>query len=178
MFVLLSAFGVDWQTELKEQFVSDSSIQLVEYNYGIDFDYSEVGLDWYIIRNSEWTQDIINPYCFPWVENAKDSGIGEWIEFDLSSPQSITYILNGFVDGNRMHLYKANSRIKEAKFTGWTEICKEIKQNVHFEDFVYFKTVQFAEPVTKFRITIKETYPGEKWQDTAISAVMFPVLKK
>ena len=39
MFVLLSAFGVDWQTELKEQFVSDSSIQSGEYNYGIDFDY-------------------------------------------------------------------------------------------------------------------------------------------
>ena len=57
-----------------------------------------------------------------------------------------------------MHLYKANSRIKEAEFTGWTENGKEIKQNVHnvhFEDFVYFKTVQFAEPVTKFRITKK-----------------------
>lgn len=76
-----------------------------------------------------------------------------------------------------MHLYKANSRIKEAELTGWTETGKEIKQNVYFEDFVYFKTVQFSEPVTKFRITIKEVYPGEKCQDTSISAVMFPIKK-
>lgn len=156
----------------------NSSSHLIEKSHGIEFDYSGVGLDWYIIHNAEWPHDEINAYCFPWVENAADSGIGEWIEFDLSSPQSTTYILNGFVDGNRMHLYKATSRMKEAEFTGWTENSKEIKQNVHFEDFVYFKTVQFSEPVTKFRITIKETYPGEKWQDTAISAVMFPVLNK
>lgn len=161
-------------------FIKDvsSSSYLIEKSKGIEFNYSGVCLDWYIIRNTEWPQDMINPYCFPWVENATDGGIGEWIEFDLSSPQSITYILNGFVDGNRMHLYKANSRIKEAEVSGWTEKGKEIKQNVHFEDFVYFKTIQFSEKVTKFRITIKETYPGEKWQDTAISAVMFPVSKK
>lgn len=166
------------------QFYSDiinnvkSSTHLIETSHGIEFDYSGICLDWYLDHDGEWPADEINPYCFPWVENAADSGIGEWIEFDLSSPQSTTYILNGFVDGNRMHLYKANSRMKEAEVTGWTESGKEIKQNVHFEDFVYFKTVQFSEPVTKFRITIKETYPGEKWQDTAISAVMFPVLNK
>ena len=156
----------------------NSSSHLVETRYGIKFDYSGICLDLFLTRSRDWPQDGINPYCFPWVENAAGPGIGEWIEFELDSPQSITYILNGFVDGNRMHLYKANSRIKEAEFTGWTEKGKEIKQNVHFEDFVYFKTVQFSEPVTRFRITIKDAYPGDKWQDTCISAVMFPVLKK
>lgn len=154
-----------------------SSSHLVEMSKGIEFDYSGNNLDWFLLRDGEWPQDEINPYCFPWVENVEGPGIGEWIEFELNTPQTITYILNGFVDANRMHLYKSNSRIKEAVFTGWTESGKEIKQNVHFEDFVYFKTVQFSEPVTKFRITIKETYAGEKWQDTCISAVMFPVRK-
>ncbi len=156
-----------------------SNSHLVEINSKIEFNYSGISLDWFIIHSGgEMSRDGINPYCFPWVENAEGPGIGEWIEFELDSPQSITYILNGFVDGNRMHLYKANSRIKEAEFTGWTEKGKEIKQNVHFEDFVYFKTVQFSEPVTRFRITIKDAYLGDKWQDTCISAVMFPVLKK
>ncbi len=156
-----------------------SSSHLVEDNRGIKIDYCGKNLDWYITkRGRELATDILNEYCFPWVENADGPGVGEWIEFELNSPQSITYILNGFVDGHRMHLYKANSRLKEAEITGWTENGKEIKQNVHFEDFVYFKTVQFSEPVIKFRITIKEAYPGDKWQDTCISAVMFPVEKK
>lgn len=156
-----------------------SSSHLVEENRGIKIDYCGKNLDWYITkRGRELATDIINEYCFPWVENVDGLGIGEWIEFNLNSPQTITYILNGFVDGNRMHLYKANSRMKEAEITGWSENGKEIKQNVHFEDFVYFKTVQFSEPVIKFRITIKDAYPGEKWQDTCISAVMFPVERK
>lgn len=155
-----------------------SSSHLVEISKGIEIDYSGISLDWYILRDWEWPQDEINPFCFPWVENITGPGIDEWVEFELNTPQTITYILNGFVDGNRMHLYKANSRLKEAEITGWTENGKEIKQNVHFEDFVYFKTVQFSEPVIKFRITIKDAYPGEKWQDTCISAVMFPVERK
>jgi len=152
-----------------------SSSHLIEKSKGIEFDYSGINLDWYLVRNGEFAADQINPYCFPWVENAEGCGIGEWVEFELNKPSALTYILNGFVDGSRMHLYKENSRIKEAEFLGWTEDGKEIKMKIHFEDFVYFKTVQFSEPVIKFRITIKEVYPGEKWQDTAISAVMFPV---
>lgn len=156
-----------------------SSSHLVEDNRGIKIDYCGKNLDWYITkRGRELATDILNEYCFPWVENADGPGVGEWIEFELNSPQLITYILNGFVDGHRMYLYKANSRLKEAEITGWTENGNEIKQNVHFEDFVYFKTVQFSEPVIKFRITIKEAYPGDKWQDTCISAVMFPVERK
>ena len=156
-----------------------SSSHLVEDNRGIKIDYCGKNLDWYITkRGRELATDILNEYCFPWVENADGPGVGEWIEFELNSPQLITYILNGFVDGHRMYLYKANSRLKEAEITGWTENGNEIKQNVHFEDFVYFKTVHFSEPVIKFRITIKEAYPGDKWQDTCISAVMFPVERK
>ena len=157
----------------------NSSSHLVEKQHGIEFDYSGLNLDIFLLHPvGYWAHDLINPYCFPWVENAEDTGIGEWIEFELNYPQSITYILNGFVDGNRMHLYKANSRIKEAEIIGWTVEGHEIKQNVHFEDFVYFKTVQFSKPVKKFHIIIKEVYSGEKWQDTCISAVMFPVKDK
>ena len=157
----------------------NSSSHLVETNNKIEFNYSGISLDWFIIHSGgEMARDEINPYCFPWVEDIEGPGIGEWVEFELNTPQTITYILNGFVDGNRMHLYKANSRMKEAEITGCSENGKEIKQNVHFEDFVYFKTVQFSEPVIKFRITIKEAYSGDKWQDTCISAVMFPVERK
>ena len=137
--------------------------------------YNGQYLDKYFIT---WQANVNqNSHCFPWVENVDGTGINEWIEFELKSPQNVTYVLNGFVDGSRPHLYKYNSRIKEAEVVGWTEKNAEVKQNVHFEDFVYFKTIKFSEPVKKFRIIIKETYSGEKWQDTAISAVLFPILE-
>ena len=33
---------------------------------------------------------------------------------------------------------------------------------------------EISAPVVKIRITIQDVYPGSKWQDTAISAIMFP----
>ena len=120
----------------------------------------------------------INPYCFPWVENAAGGGIGEWIELELNSPQSTMYVLNGFVDGTRPHLYKMNSRMQTALVEGTTVRGKKISQTVRFEDFVYFRTIVFAEPVERVRITIQSVYEGDKWQDTAISAIMFPEKKR
>lgn len=150
-----------------------SSSFLTENYNGQSLIYNGQFLDKYFITWQAMVKQ--NSHCFPWVENVEGTGIDEWIEFELKSPQQTTYILNGFVDGSRPHLYKYNSRIKESEVIGWTEKGKDVKQNVHFEDFVYFKTIKFSEPVTKFRIIIKETYPGEKWQDTAISAVLFPI---
>ena len=67
-----------------------------------------------------------------------------------------------------------NRRIKKALIKGITAKGKELDQTVYFEDFVYFKTIQFTKPVVKIRITIQDVYAGTKWQDTAISAIMLP----
>ena len=57
--------------------------------------------------------------------------------------------------------------------TGWQTVANGYAE-VRFEDFVYFRTIVFAEPVERVRITIQSVYEGDKWQDTAISAIMFP----
>lgn len=145
---------------------------LSETNDNHVFQYNGYNIEKYIIWNVFLDQ--INPYCFPWVENAAGGGIGEWIELELDSPQSTMYVLNGFVDGTRPHLYKMNSRMQTALVEGTTADGKKISQTVHFEDFVYFRTIVFAEPVERVRITIQSVYEGAKWQDTAISAIMFP----
>lgn len=149
---------------------------LSETNSNHVFQYNGYNIEKYII----WDMFIcnINPYCFPWVENAAGGGIGEWIELELNSPQSTMYVLNGFVDGTRPHLYKMNSRMQTALVEGTTVRGKKISQTVRFEDFVYFRTIVFAEPVERVRITIQSVYEGDKWQDTAISAIMFPEKKR
>ncbi|MGI5057244.1 NADase-type glycan-binding domain-containing protein [Treponema socranskii] len=145
---------------------------LSETNNNHVFQYNGYNIEKYIIWNEFLHQ--INPYCFPWVENATGGGIGEWIELELDSPQNTMYVLNGFVDGTRPHLYKMNSRMQTALVEGTTVRGKKISQTVRFEDFVYFRTIVFAEPVERVCITIQSVYEGNKWQDTAISAIMFP----
>lgn len=127
----------------------------------------------------EWMLDTsvgekLNPFWNPWVEGASGEGAGEWFEIQLKIPQRVCYVLNGFVDMYRPHLYKMNSRIKEALFIAETLNGNVITQEIIFPDFVHFKTILFNEPVRSIRILIKSTYPGEKWQDCAISAIMFP----
>ena len=145
---------------------------LSETNDNHVFEYNGYNIETYIM----WDMFIceVNPYCFPWVENAAGGGIGEWIELELDSPQNAMYVLNGFVDGTRPHLYKMNSRMQTALVEGTTVSGKKISQTVRFEDFVYFRTIVFVEPVERIRITIQSVYEGDKWQDTAISAIMFP----
>ena len=145
---------------------------LSETNNNHVFQYNGYDIEKYIIW--DFFNCNINPYCFPWVENAAGGGIGEWIELELDSPQNTMYVLNGFVDGTRPHLYKMNSRMQTALVEGPTVRRKKISQTVRFEDFVYFRTIVFAEPVERIRITIHSVYEGDKWQDTAISAIMFP----
>ncbi|MGI5077824.1 NADase-type glycan-binding domain-containing protein [Treponema maltophilum] len=149
---------------------------LSETNDNHVFEYNGYNIETYIM----WDMFIceVNPYCFPWVENAAGGGIGEWIELKLDSPQNAMYVLNGFVDGTRPHLYKMNSRMQTALVEGTTVSGKKISQTVRFEDFVYFRTIVFVEPVERIRITIQSVYEGDKWQDTAISAIMFPEKKR
>jgi hypothetical protein len=127
----------------------------------------------------EWMLDTsvgekINPFWNPWVEGAFNDGTGEWFEVRLKVPQMVCYVLNGFVDLYRPHLYKMNCRIKEAQVIAVTIADNVITQDIIFPDFIHFKTILFNEPVRTIRIIIKSTYQGEKWQDCAISAIMFP----
>ncbi|SIQ95627.1 hypothetical protein SAMN05920897_11955 [Alkalispirochaeta americana] len=115
-----------------------------------------------------------NPLIYPWVEDVEGPGIGEWIQIDISEGRDRFYVLNGFVDPYRPHLYKMNSRVKAATVIGTTEDGRSLEQQVRFLDFVYFKTIQFPEPVVSMRLVIDSAYPGSRWQDTAISAIMPP----
>ena len=121
-----------------------------------------------------WTPD--NKYDFismPWVEGVAGDGKGEWIELELNGYISDLYILNGYVDIRRPHLFKENNRIKEA-----TLICttgnpdgKIFEKKVAFEDFVYVKSIELGKDFKKIRIRIDSVFKGSKYDDTAITSI-------
>lgn len=149
--------------------VTNSSF-LSETLSGVNFDYTGNRLsELFQVSHGRGYHNI---YALPWVEGVEGPGIGEWVQVEPTSPKKTFYILNGFVDPYRPHLYKMNSRVKDGLAIGTTSTGKTIEQNVHFEDFAYFKTVVFPEPVATMRLVIQSVYPGSKWQDTAISAIL------
>ncbi len=113
----------------------------------------------------------------PWVEGKDGYGIGEWIEYDISSflekredlnnRNARLYILNGYVNPKLPHLYKENSRIKKATLI----IDDSTVIKIEFEDIVEFKCVELGRSFTKVKIIIDEVYKGTKYDDTCITAI-------
>lgn len=110
-----------------------------------------------------------NDAHIPWVEGAKGYGIGETITVEYKKPRPAVSILNGYVDINNMKLYKENARLKEIEIE---DLQTGKKQTVHFEDKVYFNYIAFEEETAKIKITIKDVYPGTKYSDTCVSAII------
>ena len=113
----------------------------------------------------------------PWVEGKSGYGIGEWIEYDISSflenredlkdQNAKLYILNGYVNPNQPALYKDNSRIKKATLIiDDTTVIK-----IEFNDIVEFTCVELNRPFFKVRLIIDEVYKGSKYDDTCITAI-------
>lgn len=73
-----------------------------------------------ILHAKDLDENYFENIPMPWVEGKEDDGIGEWISFNTHRLGVRTlYIVNGFVDIRRPHLFKENNRVKNA-----TLICK------------------------------------------------------
>ena len=112
----------------------------------------------------------------PWCEAASDYGKGEWIEIEISSEVDIKSILflNGFIDFNRVDLYKKNNRIKLIDIKINDETYGKVFE---LEDTRNLQKIELPFPVKasdkiKIRFTIVDVYPGEQWNDTCISRVI------
>lgn len=113
-----------------------------------------------------WLYDSVSP---PWVEGVKGYGIGEYLDIDFKYASDEIQILNGFVDFSRKHLYRANSRVK--KILVESEDPKFAKE-YELEDVVRYTPVRLPEKTKKIRITIKDVYKGDKYDDTCISSII------
>ena len=105
----------------------------------------------------------------PWVEAVEGDGIGEYLDIEFKKFSDELQILNGFVDFRRKHLFKDNNRVKtilvessEPKFS----------QEYELEDAAKYTSIKLPAKTNRVKITIKEVYPGNKWQDTCLSSIL------
>lgn len=130
-----------------------------------------------ILHAKDLDENYFENIPMPWVEGKEDDGIGEWISFNTHRLGVRTlYIVNGFVDIRRPHLFKENNRVKNA-----TLICKPADINkepfeikIEFKDFVYTKTIELPERCISFKLIIDSVYKGSKYSDTVITSIYTP----
>ena len=117
-----------------------------------------------------------------WVEGVTGQGIGETITFifpeDYSqyhvSDEGVSFwglrILNGYQKNEKV--WKANSRVKKIliKHNSNPKYTVTLQDNMDIQEahFKYF----LIKPGDQVQIVILEVYPGEKYQDTALSELI------
>ncbi|MBP7263758.1 MAG: hypothetical protein KBB32_06250 [Spirochaetia bacterium] len=110
-------------------------------------------------------------YLRCWAEGVDGPGIGEYVDIVFSRDSDRLIVLNGYVDILRRSLYKDNSRPKIVELRSESP---EFTMEYEFEDVVKFHEIALPEPTRSLRMTIKDVYPGRKYDDTCVSAVMLP----
>lgn len=110
--------------------------------------------------------DSITP---PWAEGVSGYGIDEYLICEFNNSVDEIQILNGFVDFRRPALYKKNSRVK--KFLIESENPKFSKE-YSLEDEVKFSVLKLPQKTNQIKITIKDIYKGDKYDDTCLSAIV------
>lgn len=122
-------------------------------------------------------------YNLPWVV----TNTNNWIEF-LVTPQFEDYstdylevsqlvICNGYFYPGRLDLYKKNSRIKQIKLVyGEIDFITELKDIPGFQTINLPKSINVNKD-TNFKLFIQSIYPGDKYKDIALSAILFPTAR-
>jgi hypothetical protein len=104
----------------------------------------------------------------PWLEGANGAGLGEWVRFEFAQPLELARIeiANGYQKDDGRFL--GNPRVRLLK----VEYSSGAVQIVQLFDV---KDMQIIEPASEavewVRLVILSVYPGDEWQDTALSEV-------
>ena len=116
-----------------------------------------------------------------WVEGAKGNGVGEYLEYtyDFTEKSQASLAVNHITvfNGYRKsrHLWKANGRVKAFALS----VNGKPRGVIRLADAYNYQTVELP-PIplangkkTVLRFTIRDVYPGEKYQDTAVTDLTF-----
>lgn len=110
--------------------------------------------------------DTITP---PWVEGVPGYGVGEWLDVTFKYKSDELQILNGYVDFRRMYLYKVNSRVKTILVESENP---KFSREYEFDDIVKYTVISLPQKTDHIKITIKDVYPGDKYDDTCLSSIL------
>jgi hypothetical protein len=117
---------------------------------------------------NKWSADIAPNSC--WAEGVPGNGEGEWLEIGASVPVRLDtlQITNGLVASESR--FRANSRVKKLDLSvnGGEPITVQLPDQMDPFDV---KLPDSQQVVRKIRLTIREVYPGTKYQDTCVSRI-------
>jgi hypothetical protein len=105
-----------------------------------------------------------------WAEGAKGGGAGEWIEAELEVPkplQSLT-IFGGYQKDPTLYQNNARPKRVEILLNGEHRFEADLPD---VDEAVEIPVVGYEKAVERLRLTIKDVYPGDKWQDCVITSV-------
>lgn len=123
----------------------------------------------YTLGGEDWMNYCLDYVTPPWVEGKKSYGIGEYLDIEFYKNVNEIQILNGYVDFDRQYLFKENSRVKVILIES---LDGKFSQLYELKDLVEFSDIMFPYPTSKIRITIKEVYPGDKYDDTCLTTII------
>lgn len=106
----------------------------------------------------------------PWVEGSPGGGAGEWLEFTFDREREIhsVQICNGYQKSEQA--FKNNARVKSATLT----FSDGSSHKLSLPDDMRCRIYPLPMPKSHTaRLTITDTYKGAKWQDMAISSILF-----
>lgn len=104
-----------------------------------------------------------------WVEGVDGQGIGEWIVIEFDGLRLVKDIQTANGYNKDRQLYQKNSRVKELKI----EFSQREKRTVVIQDTGATQSIALPkdQPLKAYwvKFTIESVYPGNKFEDTAIS---------
>jgi hypothetical protein len=157
-----------WEDGIKE--IKASSVLRERTAGGEEVAYDEKNLrqNLYDTGPGDYTGQI-NFFKKAWAEGVPGDGIGESLDIEFTVATDHMLVLNGYVNIFQRNLYKANNRVKTARIVSKNP---EFFMVYEFDDVVKFSEIKFPQKTTRVTFFIEETYKGEKYSDTCITAVL------
>lgn len=118
-----------------------------------------------------------------WVEGVDGSGIGEWVEFELTSPIVGLSIYNGiqmYTGGIWRYDFSRHNRDREYYEGIWGQNNRVSRVTIEALETGYRKRIDLADertptrldtlflPAGRYRMTVEAVYPGSRWDDTCL----------
>lgn len=108
-----------------------------------------------------------------WNEGANGDGTGQWVQFTFEEPVQLARIdiANGYQKDERR--FRGNGRVRTMRIDFSSGQSQEIQL---FDDTGYQQitpALDSEQTVTSVKMTILSVYPGDEWEDAALSEVKF-----
>ena len=117
---------------------------------------------------NKWSGDVDLNSC--WAEGVTGNGEGEWLELNATVPVLLDTleITNGLATSDA--LFRANNRIKkfDLSVNGAESVTVQLPDQMDPFDI---KLPESKDVVRTIRLTIREVYPGTKYQDTCVTRI-------